>query len=159
MPQIKRAATRLVPHQTMMNLKRATGGSQNTSRTSTAQKRGGDKREVGKDNRIGRKDAIAQRLFALSRKDQNRLRLDRRRCLEIAHAVADTRNAGQIDAESIADFDEHPRFGLAALARRIGGVRAIEHGVDATAQMRKRLVHLVIDRNQCRHVEQAAPQP
>src|ERR1700693_2524799 len=37
MPQIQRAATRLVPHQTMMNLKRATGGSQNTSRTSTAQ--------------------------------------------------------------------------------------------------------------------------
>src|SRR5450432_3345662 len=37
MPQIQRAARRLVPHQTIMNLKRATGGSQNTSRTSTAQ--------------------------------------------------------------------------------------------------------------------------
>ena len=35
-PQIQRAARRLVPHHTMMNLKRAIGGSQNTSRTSTA---------------------------------------------------------------------------------------------------------------------------
>src|SRR5204862_2717524 len=37
MPQLKRAATRLVPHQTMMTLKRAIGGSQKKIRTTRAQ--------------------------------------------------------------------------------------------------------------------------
>src|SRR5205823_1421307 len=37
MPQIQRAAASVVPHQTMMTLKRAIGGSQNRSRTTMAQ--------------------------------------------------------------------------------------------------------------------------
>ena len=105
------------------------------------------------------KVAFAQRFLALAGQHQDRLAADRIGGLQVAHAVADTRHARQVHAEALADLDEHPGLGFAAIARRVGGMRAIEHGVDASAGVGQRLVHLFVDGDQRRHVEQAAPSP
>ena len=76
--------------------------------------------------------------------------------MQVAQRVADARHAGEIHAEAHADLLQHPGLRLAAVAQRIGGVRAEEHGVDAAAHQRQRAVHLVVDGVQRRHVEQAA---
>src|SRR5207249_2715853 len=51
------------------------------------------------------------------------------------------------------------RLGLAAQAARIGGMRTIENRIDAAADLRERLVHLVVDGNKHPHVEEASAEP
>src|SRR4029453_2877947 len=123
------------------------------------EQRGGREREIGKDHRVLREIAGAQRLLALAREHEQRLRADGLRRLEVAHRVADARYAGHVDAEAQPDLAQHPALGLAAVAVGVGGVRAVEQGIDAPADLRERLVHLLVDRVQRRHVEQPAADP
>src|SRR6266567_3633580 len=99
--------------------------------------------KIGEDHRVLGKLALAQCLLALAGQHKNRLRPDRLRRLQVADRIADARHSGQLDAEPLADLGEHPRLGLAAIAIRFGRVRAEEHGIDAAAHLRERLVELV----------------
>ena len=95
------------------------------------------KARSGKDNGVLGELAVAQRLFALAGEHQDRLCAAAFGRLQVAQRVADARYAGQLDAEALADIDEHSRLGLAAIAVGIGGVRAEEHRVDAPADLRR----------------------
>ena len=80
----------------------------------------------------------------------------RSRGVPIAQRIADERHTVQADAEAAPDFFQQAGFGLAAVAAGVLGVRAIENTVDTPAGQSQRAVHLVVDRVQRRHVEQAA---
>ncbi len=75
---------------------------------------------------------------------------------QVAHRVADARHPGHVDAEADADLLQHPGVRLAAFALRVRRVRTVEQRVDPAADQRQRPVHLLVDRVERRHVEQAA---
>src|SRR6266567_874137 len=100
------------------------------------EQRGGNECEIGKDHRVLRKVAFAQRLLSLAGEYEDRLRFHCRGALQVANAVADAWNAGEVDAETLADVVRHARLRLSALAGRIGGMRAIEERVDPATDLR-----------------------
>jgi hypothetical protein len=112
-------------------------------------------RKVGEDHGVLREAPVAKRLFPLARQHEHRLRAHRFGRLQITQAVADARHAGHRDIEADADLLQHARLRLAALAPRVGRVRAEEHGVDAPARLCERAVHLVVNRVERREIEQA----
>src|SRR5437016_13206181 len=72
--------------------------------------RGGDKREIGEDHRVLGKVAFAQRLFSLAGEHEDGLRFHRRGALQFANAVADARDAIEVDAETLSDLGQHARL-------------------------------------------------
>src|SRR5262249_45969410 len=114
------------------------------------------KRQVGKDDGVLREITLTQRLLPLAGQHEDRLRADGFRCLKVAQRIPDAGDAGQLDAEALADFGQEPRLRLPAVATRVGGMRAEEYRVEAAADLVERLVELVVDGDHRRRVEQPA---
>ena len=104
-----------------------------------------------------RQFAGGQGLLPLAGEHQHGLAPGRGAGLHVAQGIAHAWHGIQTGVEAPCDIFEHPGFGLAAGAIGFGGMRAIEQRVDAPAEWRERLVHLVVDRIQGGHIEQPAP--
>src|SRR5438105_13188819 len=96
--------------------------------------------KIRKDHRVLRKSTVAQRALSFSREDRHRLRADRFAAGQVARTVADAGHTPHVDAEAPADLQQHAGSRLAAFALRIGAVGAKEDRVDASADLRERLV-------------------
>src|SRR3954471_13197954 len=116
----------------------------------------GDGREVGKHLRVRRQLAVGLGLLALAGKNQHRARARRVSGFEVAARIAYHRDVLERNVEPARHLERHPGQGLAALAGRVGGMRAEEEGVDAPAVLRHAALQGVVDLEQRARADQAA---